>query len=294
MQGREIPIDRRRGGAGLVVYNDKFYVVGGNTLGHAGGAVSWLDSYDPVTNEWMMLPSAVHPRDHFAAAIVDGRLYAAAGRASSTDNGNVFDDTVNDIEVYDITSSTWSIIGTMENHVPRAAASIAYINGQILVIGGENPDGVYERVDAIDPVTGNVTQLAPMNYKRHGTQAIRSGDGVYILAGSDQKGGGRQKNMEVYNLDSAAGEPSVGCVLSGPVDAVFAASVPATVDIVHSSGNTGGFVTDVSLTGVDAADFSLIGVGPVPFLLPVAGNFSFKVSYNGEFAGAVAQVRLLA
>ena len=47
IQGPEIPEDRRRGGAGLVVYNNKFYLIGGNTIGHDGGFVNWFDEYDP-------------------------------------------------------------------------------------------------------------------------------------------------------------------------------------------------------------------------------------------------------
>jgi len=41
-----------RGAAGAVVYKDKIYLVGGNTDGHSGGFVGWLDEYDPATGDW--------------------------------------------------------------------------------------------------------------------------------------------------------------------------------------------------------------------------------------------------
>jgi len=47
IEGPEIPSDRRRGSTGLVEYQGTFYVVGGNTVGHNGGFVSWFDSYNP-------------------------------------------------------------------------------------------------------------------------------------------------------------------------------------------------------------------------------------------------------
>lgn len=36
----QIPVQRRRGGAGVVVHDGKFYIVGGNTLGHSGESTS--------------------------------------------------------------------------------------------------------------------------------------------------------------------------------------------------------------------------------------------------------------
>lgn len=43
IQGPSIPSNRRRGSAGLAVYQGKFYVLGGTTNGHEGGVVNWFD-----------------------------------------------------------------------------------------------------------------------------------------------------------------------------------------------------------------------------------------------------------
>ena len=40
IQGFPIPLSRQRGSAGVAIYNDKFYLLGGNTNGHSGGYVS--------------------------------------------------------------------------------------------------------------------------------------------------------------------------------------------------------------------------------------------------------------
>jgi len=55
-QCREIPEARRHGSASLVNYQGKFYVVGGNTIGHNGGYVSWFDKSVPETGEWAAPP----------------------------------------------------------------------------------------------------------------------------------------------------------------------------------------------------------------------------------------------
>lgn len=41
--GPFIPSNRRRGSAGLAVYQGKFYMLGGTTNGHNGGVVNWFD-----------------------------------------------------------------------------------------------------------------------------------------------------------------------------------------------------------------------------------------------------------
>ena len=85
-EGPAIPANRLRGSAGAVVYNDKIYVVGGNTEGHSGGAVAWFDEFDPATNRWKTLADAPNARDHFFAAVVGNKLVAASGRQSALPN----------------------------------------------------------------------------------------------------------------------------------------------------------------------------------------------------------------
>jgi len=82
IKGPEIPFERRRGSAGLVEYQGKFYVIGGNTIGHNGGYVSWFDVYDPETGEWTALTDAPSARDHFHATVANDKLYVAGGRLS--------------------------------------------------------------------------------------------------------------------------------------------------------------------------------------------------------------------
>lgn len=51
---------------------------------------------------------------------------------------------------------------------------------------GEKPGPAYKIVEAYNPKTDKWTVKVPMHYPRHGTQAILSGKGVYITAGSPE------------------------------------------------------------------------------------------------------------
>jgi len=48
-KGAEIPVNRRRGSGGTVVYKNKIYLIAGIQDGHWEGTVNWLDSFDPAT-----------------------------------------------------------------------------------------------------------------------------------------------------------------------------------------------------------------------------------------------------
>jgi len=69
IQGMEIPNLRKRGSAGLALYNNKFYLVGGNNNGHSGGYVPFFDEFNPQMGVWTELTDAPRPRDHFQAAV---------------------------------------------------------------------------------------------------------------------------------------------------------------------------------------------------------------------------------
>jgi len=255
IQGIEIPEARRRGGAGLVVHNDKFYCVGGNTIGHNGGYVSWFDEYDPATGIWTALTDAPHARDHFHATIADGKLYAAGGRLSGGDGG-VFAPLVPEVDVYDFASGTWTVL---EQHLPtpRAAAGVVTFENEIYVMGGETATSnvAYDTVEAYNPATNTWETKTSMHYPRHGTQAIASGSGIYIAGGSPKRGGGSQRNMEVYHQDAPEGTPIVDSELvPNNSSVVFKYTqdqdrVPIAVIVSNTGGDTAKYIKSVRLTG---------------------------------------------
>lgn len=207
--GPEIPADRRRGAAGAVVHNNEFYIVAGIQNGHTDGHVTWLDKYNPATDTWTQLADAPRARDHFQAVVLDGKLYAAAGRRSSFATNEVFQLTEAAVDVYDIATDTWTTLPASAN-IPteRAGTAAVALDGKVVVLGGESgrqipgmeqsPPPAHTEVEAYNPTTGVWETLPPMLEGRHGTQAIVYDDAVYIAAGSRTLGGNEIDSHEVF------------------------------------------------------------------------------------------------
>jgi N-acetylneuraminic acid mutarotase len=199
-KGPALPADRLRGGSGVVVHDGLIYLVAGHQQGHSGGWVAWLDSFNPRTGEWRKLADAPRPRDHFQAVVVDGKMYAVAGRRSAAAIGHALDLTIPEVDVYDFASGRWSTLPATAN-IPtqRAGVSTVVLNGMIVVIGGESPADfrMHDDVEALNPVTMRWTTLAPLNHGRHGTGAIVQDGKIYIAAGSSRQGTG-DRVQEVF------------------------------------------------------------------------------------------------
>ena len=202
-----IPKDRQRGGAGVVVYNDKFYIVGGITHGHMDGFKPWLDEYDPSTGEWKALQDAPHARDHFQAAVIDHKLYAFAGRTTSHATNQAMTLTVLKGDVYDFKKGEWEAVNESTN-IPtkRAGNSVAVYNGHLIILGGESGEQVasHKEVEVYNPVNRTWSTLPNSLMGRHGTGAVIIDDTLYTASGSGNRGGGPElTSIEAIHLPSA-------------------------------------------------------------------------------------------
>jgi len=214
-----IPQERRRGSGAAVVYNNKIYLAGGIVNGHSSGTVKWTDVYDPAANSWQTLADAPTARDHVHGAVIDGKIYLAAGRRTSASTGVVFTDTEASVDVYDIATNTWTKLpGSANIPVMRAGAAAVNFNGKLLVIGGESSQSLaHNDVNSLDPVSNTWSSLPKLVTGRHGTGAVVFNGKVYIAAGNATQGGGNELNsMEAY--PSAAGSACSGNTTSTTLD----------------------------------------------------------------------------
>jgi len=291
IKGPAIPEDRRRGGAGLVVYKDKFYLVGGNTIGHDGGYVDWFDSYDPKTNTWTRLPSASQARDHFHAAVIGNTLYAVGGRRSGGEGG-VFSPVVGVVDTYNFETKTWS---TLEKDLPtpRAAPGIVVFNKELLVMGGEGEQQgpAFKLVEAYNPATKTWSRKADMKYRRHGPQAILSGKGIYIAAGSPKQGGGKQWNMEVYNEDDPKGTALKSSNFVASKSVSFKLGSKKIITIENKGGNTASFINSVALIGANSDNFKIKSNLNLR-LVDANEKVSIEVEHLGTRKGDTAELRI--
>lgn len=191
-KGPEIPKERLRGSAGVVVYKDKIYVVCGIIDGHYDGHVAWFDEYDPKTNTWKQLPDAPRVRDHISAAMVGDKLYLAGGRKSSAKTNQVLETTIGEVDMYDFKTGQWTTLPAESNIPTQRAGSTAVTNkGKIWILGGESPQlAAHNEAEILDPKTNTWTAGPRMKQGRHGTQAVVYKKKIYIVAGSANHGGG--------------------------------------------------------------------------------------------------------
>jgi len=205
VKGPIIPEARRRGGSGVVLYNDKFYMACGIEYGHTSGTNNYFDCYDPKTNTWETLTKAPNIRDHFAAIVVNDKMYCIGGRNTSVHQegnfGAFFSATMPFNDVYDFKTKTWQ---TLKNELPfpTAAAGVVNIGNYIIYMGGEGSQKqAYNQTQCFDVSTGEWTQLAPLNIGRHGSGAILYNNHIYLAAGSQIQGGGNMNSVEKFSVN---------------------------------------------------------------------------------------------
>ncbi len=190
--GAEIPAERRRGSAGAVVHDGKLHLVAGITNGHTDGWVAWCDTYDFKTGKWETLPDAPRARDHFEAALVAGKIYAAGGRRSSAITKQVFDLTVPEIDVFDLATKAWSTLPPASNLPTLRAGTATLARGaEVIVFGGESMAQLpaHAEVEALDTRTGQWRKLPPLLQGRHGTSVVWLDGAFYTCAGAGARGG---------------------------------------------------------------------------------------------------------
>ena len=200
-KGADIPKERQRGSGGTVVYKDKIYLVGGIQDGHWDGTVNWFDVFDPATGGWQTLADAPHARDHFHAAMVGHKIYVAGGRRTSFKTKQIVEQTIPEIDVYDLKKQEWATLPKAANlPTQRAGCTAVAYRGKLVVIGGESAaqESSHHEVEVLNTKKARWTLLPPLVTGRHDTQAIVYKNRFYIAAGSANRGGGPdQSSMEM-------------------------------------------------------------------------------------------------
>jgi len=194
-KGPAMPAGRKRGGAGAVLHENRVYLICGNTNGHWNGFVPWMDVLDLKTGQWTALPDAPHARDHFQAALVDGKIVAAGGRCSYAEKNQTFDLTVPEVDVYDPATGKWT---TIEEDIPtpRAGCMAVARDGKMVVIGGESvrQPMAHAEVEALSLAKGKWSAWPSLKQGRHGTGAALIGNELYVAAGCANRGGSPELN----------------------------------------------------------------------------------------------------
>jgi N-acetylneuraminic acid mutarotase len=185
-----IPEDRRRGSAGAVLVDGTIYLAGGIVRGHQGGFVPWTDRYDPQTGAWERLADAPRARDHFQCAYWDGKIYAAGGRQTSRETGELFSRTLSEVDVFSIAKGQWEVLPE-PLPTPRAGNSTLSWDGWVIVAGGESmaQKRAHAEVESWHVEAEKWMAWPSLQQGRHGTALILHQNYIYTCSGCGERGG---------------------------------------------------------------------------------------------------------
>lgn len=290
VKGPLIPEARRRGSAGLVEFNKKLYVVLGNRLGHTGPGAPWLDEFDPATNSWTTLPDAPRFRDHFQAAVANGKIYAIGGRQSINQVPNFTN--LEKVDVYDLATKSWSTLPSpaSDMQVKRSGGIVATMGNEIIYAGGSSASALYNLTDALNTVTNTWRTLAPMNRARQVTGGFVNNSGLYVVSGSGGTGGSPTlRSMEAFHLGDPT-QPTGDALVSGKLSfagtsynfGIIQAGQTSQqqVTLTHSTGNQGVLIS--SLTIVGDTSFKATSVSSSAYLVRPGEPTNFAVSFTSK------------
>lgn len=186
-QGDPLPPDRLRGSAGVAVYREQIYLIGGVSNLSNPETIAWVDRYDPKKGKWKKLSDAPRNRGHFHAGINNGKIYAIGGSSPSGSHYEGVGKLIPEVDVYHIESGKWeSLTADLNLPTPRAASATVNILDHIVVIGGESPDqeDAHTSVEAYDTENDSWERWDSLDNGRWGTQAFMCVGAVYITAGA--------------------------------------------------------------------------------------------------------------
>ena len=135
------PMSQARAGLGVVEVNGKIYAIGGTTASGSsppdiftGGFVGTNEEYNLATNLWTTKVSMPTPRDYFAIAAYQSKIYCIGGVVgfSFDEEGRHSYITTGVNEVYDPVTDTWETKKAIPFHASKMLANV--VNDKIYVM----------------------------------------------------------------------------------------------------------------------------------------------------------------
>jgi hypothetical protein len=135
------PMQQARGGLGVVTLNGAIYAIGGSKASGlypsdlSGGFLGTNEEYNISANTWTYKSPMPTPRDYFATATYQNKIYCIGGHTGNAkDEYSGYTFVTSGInEVYDTSSDKWETKAPMPASGMNLQASV--INGKILVAG---------------------------------------------------------------------------------------------------------------------------------------------------------------
>jgi hypothetical protein len=164
------PLRRPRGAGAAAVAGDVVVLAGGRNVAALVGPTEIFDG-----SAWRDAEAIPTRRDHLSAAS-DGRsVFTVGGRFLSPGALSAA------LERFDPVAGTWERLPALPT--ARGGQGAAMAGGRLVVVGGEDPSGVYSEVEAYDVAGERWSVLASMPTPRHGLSVEFLGDRILALVG---------------------------------------------------------------------------------------------------------------
>jgi N-acetylneuraminic acid mutarotase len=162
-----------RTGLSAIKYKNRIYTFG-------GWKDTWLktvEAYDPDAEKWLPMKDMNIPRQNFAVAELNGKIYAIGGM-----NGNGY---LKQVEEYDPQLDTWVQKKDMPD--PKYNSKAFTINGKIYVIGGmTSPSDIYDKIDEYDPQADKWTTVSTLPSERKIFSSSVANGKIFIFGGQNK------------------------------------------------------------------------------------------------------------
>ena len=181
----------RQQAAGAVV-DGKAWVVGGLEGADAATATRRVEAYDPVSETWSDGPDLPVPLHHAVARNYHGELVVIGGwTPEGADLTGITSD-----KVFVLRGTEWEALPPLKH--ARAAAAAAVVGGELVVVGGQDPDG--ELVAETEIFDGERwTDVAPIPTPREHLAAASDGKYLYAVGGRELSSAENTGALERYD-----------------------------------------------------------------------------------------------
>jgi DNA-binding CsgD family transcriptional regulator/N-acetylneuraminic acid mutarotase len=169
----EMPTAREN--IGVTAYENKIYVIAGNTV---NGVTGIVERFDPQSSTWVELSKKPVPVSEVCAGVVGGLIYVPGGKLASGKPTNI-------MEAYNPSQDRWEKRASLPT-VISAYAMVVY-EGRLYLFGGWDGQHYLNTVYEYDPSLDLWTLHSPMPTARAFAGAAVSQGKIYVLGGYDGK-----------------------------------------------------------------------------------------------------------
>jgi hypothetical protein len=193
----------RVGGAVLSLLDGRILATGG--IDDGGQTLASAEIFDPSSGSWAAVaPMSAVRAGHTSTLLSDGRVLVAGGDPSMGAPSSL-----DSVEVFDPTSSTWEAVPPMSSGRSGHSATLL-LDGRVLVVGGNDGPFTVASAEVFDPPSLTWTPTDRMSEFRSSHTATLLLDGRVLVAGGSRT----SASAEVLDPSSLSWSPAAP--LSGP------------------------------------------------------------------------------